>query len=168
MLYVKTIMAMVAKAGTSSVRSSKSILRTASSISAPTAMSAGPYAKRNCCSGSTSGMKKSDSAKRRPVVIAATPVRAPSRMPTADSMYAPLVEVPRSPLRQQETASTVIGFSISGKFPFASSISPAAPTPTSVPRVSRKLIRNRVSRIGRNDRRRTPRMSSCSAIGARL
>src|SRR5437899_2531930 len=41
-------------------------------------------------------MKKSETAKRAAVVTAASPVRAPSRMPVADSMYAPLVDVPRS------------------------------------------------------------------------
>ena len=93
------------------------------------------------------------------MVIAASPVRAPSRMPVADSMYAPLVDVPTSPLKTHETASTSIGF-------FRSSISAAAPRPTSVPSVSRKLITNSVRRIGRKLRRSTPAMSSLSAIGA--
>ena len=111
-------------------------------------------------------MKKSEIAKSAAVVTAARPVRAPSRIPVADSMYAPLVDVPSRPLIMHATASTVIGRSSPGKFPFSSSIPPAAPTPTSVPSVSRKLMRKSVSRIGRNDSLRTPAMSRCSAIGA--
>ena len=42
---------------------------------------------------------------------------------------------------------------------------PAAPTPTSVPRVSRKPIRNSVSRMGRKLSRRAPATSSRKAIG---
>ncbi len=44
MLYVKTISAMHANAGSASVRSSKSIFRIDATISMPTATSAGPYA----------------------------------------------------------------------------------------------------------------------------
>ena len=55
----------------------------------------------------------------------------------------------RAPAKTQVSASTIIGFSISGKLPFSSSMSPAAPTPTSVPSVSRKPIRTSVSSTGR-------------------
>src|SRR5216683_5871891 len=44
---------------------------------------------------------------------AASPVRTPSRLPVADSMYAPAVDLPTRPLSMQVAASTIIGFSIS-------------------------------------------------------
>src|SRR5262249_16844701 len=61
-----------------------------------------------------------------------------------------------------------IGFSISGKLPRSSSISPAAPTPTSVPRVSRNPITKRVRSAGKNASRTTPRTSRARKSGARL
>ena len=82
------------------------------------------------------------------VTTAASPVRAPSRMPVADSMYAPLVDVPTSDAKMHVTASTIIGFSTCGKLPSLSSMLPAAPTPTSVPSVSRNDISTRVSSTG--------------------
>src|SRR5258708_5699862 len=88
-------------------------------------------------------------------------------MPAADSIYAPLVEVPMAPLNMQASASTIIGRVTSGKSPFSSSIPPAAPTPTSVPSVSRRLIRNSVSRTGRKLQCSTPTMSSLPATARR-
>src|SRR5258707_5500659 len=56
-------------------------------------------------------MKKREARKRTPVVTAASPVRAPSPIPVADSMYAPAVDLPTRPLSMQVAASTIIGFS---------------------------------------------------------
>ena len=83
------------------------------------------------------------------MTTAARPVRAPSRMPVADSMYAPLVDVPTSDAKTHDRASTSIGFSTCGKLPSLSSMLPAAPTPTSVPSVSRNDISTSVSSTGR-------------------
>ena len=60
-----------------------------------------------------------------------------------------------------DSASTIIGFCRS---PTASVV---APSPTSVPRVSRSDIRKRVRRIGRKERRSIDAMSSLNAIGDR-
>ena len=61
--------------------------------------------------------------------------------------------------------STSIGFSISGKLPFSSSMLPAEPTATSVPSVSRKLIKNNVSNSGKKLIRNTPMIFSFRAMG---
>ena len=68
----------------------------------------------------------------------------------------------------QVAASTIIGRSISGKLPFSSSMLPADPTPTSVPKVSRKPMRNRVRRIGSILNFSIPMMSILKAIALRL
>ncbi len=87
-------------------------------------------------------------------------------MPVADSMYAPLVDDPTSEAKTHDSASTSIGFSTSGKLPSLSSMLPAAPTPTSVPSVSRNDISTSVSSTGRKLSRSTPAMSRRSAMGA--
>ena len=79
----------------------------------------------------------------------------------------PLVLVPINPLNMHARESTSIGRSISGKLPFSSSMLPAAPTPTRVPSVSRKLMRNNVKSTGSKLKRSTPRMSSLKAIALR-
>ena len=69
-------------------------------------------------------------------------------------------EEPTVALNTHATASTSIGRSAFGRLPDSSSIPPAAPTPVSVPSVSRKLIRNSVSSTGRRLSFSTPTTSS--------
>src|SRR5438034_10727358 len=114
------------------------------------------------------GEKNSVPRKQIAVTTAVNPVLPPASTPVADSMKAPEVDVPTKAAKITESASTVIGRSICGKFPFSSRNPARADTPISVPIESTKAIIKIVSTIGKNLQLSAPRKSTQNSIGERL
>ena len=84
---------MVINDGMSSVRSVKLILVTESIIRIPTIISAGPYAHLGIAV--RIGVKNRANPKKKAVTSVVSPVRPPSSIPAADSIYVPVVVVPQ-------------------------------------------------------------------------
>src|SRR5947209_18717078 len=96
------------------------------------------------------GEKNSVPRKQIAVTTAVNPVLHPASTPVSDSMKAPQVDVSSKAAKITESASTVIGRSMCGKFPLSSRNPARADTPISVPMVSTKAIIQIVSTIGKN------------------
>src|SRR5579875_2562425 len=156
--------AITTNAGINSVGSLKSIRTTGATIIVPTTTSAGP----NACGGIavTSGAKKSDAAKSIATTTAVSPLRPPTLTPAADSTYAPAVVVPTSAANVVASASAIIGRSMPGKLPAASSSPARSDTPTSVPIVSINAITKIVSSTPKKPHVSAALKSSFIMIGA--
>src|SRR5205809_7603221 len=114
------------------------------------------------------GEKNSVPRKQIAVTTAVNPVLPPASTPVADSMKAPEVDVPTKAAKITESASTVVGRSICGKFPFSSRNPARADTPISVPIVSTKAIIKIVSTIGENPQFSAARKSTLNRSGEKL
>jgi len=114
------------------------------------------------------GEKNSVPRKQIAVTTAVNPVLPPASTPVADSMKAPEVDVPIKAAKITESASTVIGRSMCGRFPFSSKNHARADTPISVPMVSTKAIIKIVSTIGKNPQFSAPQKSMLNSIGEML
>src|SRR5437763_16363553 len=111
------------------------------------------------------GEKNSVPRKQIAVTTAVNPVLPPASTPVADSMKAPEVDVPNKAAKITESASTVIGRSICGKFPFSSRNPARVDTPISVPIVSTKAIVKIESTIGKNPEFSAALKSTLNSIG---
>ena len=84
------------------------------------------------------GAKNMNGKNRRPQTTATQPVRPPTLMPEADSMYVVADELDAAPPATAERESTSSGFRSSGSSPRSSRYPACFPTPTIVPIVSKK------------------------------
>src|SRR5205807_351907 len=116
----------------------------------------------------TKGEKNNVPAKHDAVMIAAKPVLPPASTPVADSIYAPAVVVPTSAAKLVDSASTIMGRSISGRLPCSSRKPARADTPIRVPMVSTKAIMKIVNTTGKNPQLQAPLKSNLKKTGKRL
>src|SRR5438128_6460263 len=114
------------------------------------------------------GEKNSVPRKQIAVTTTVNPVPPPASAPDDDSMKAHEVDVPTKAAKITESASTVIGRSICGKFPFSPRNPARADTPIRVPIVSTKAIIKIVSTIGKNPQFSAARKSTLNSIGEML
>lgn len=105
MLYVNGIKTITRNAGNPSVQSSKSILRIAPNMRAPTMIRTGDVAAFG--TKDTNGAKNKQIRNNMPVVTAVKPVRPPAPTPAALSTKAVIVDVPSNAPALTPIASTV-------------------------------------------------------------
>ena len=94
---------MVKKAGTASVISSQSMHFTCPIIKPPTMIRTGEVATLGMML--KKGQNKSDVRNKSPITSAVTPVRPPSSIPAADSIYVVVVDVPIKDAKTVASAS---------------------------------------------------------------
>src|SRR5262245_17705045 len=128
--------ATVRRAGNPSSRSPKGIWRTSAVMRKPTRMRAGAVA----CAGTmpATGAKKRARRKHTPVTTEASPVRAPVATPADDSTKVVAEEAPAAPPAAAASESTRSTRFRRGRSPSGVSQPPSAPTPITVPMVSKK------------------------------
>mmetsp|Transcript_18506 Transcript_18506/g.57482 ORF Transcript_18506/g.57482 Transcript_18506/m.57482 type:complete len:307 (-) Transcript_18506:167-1087(-) len=163
---VRPMVSAVAIAGTHSETSSQLSPASAFIIEAATKSSAGVVAKG--ATEAASGEKNSAARKSTPVVTAARPVHAPTATPAPDSAKLVTVDVPITAPPTVATASASIALRICG-----GCSSPALPciervTPTSVPAVSMKSMKSRLSTAPSMPGASAARQSAAKSVGARL
>src|SRR3954447_26662271 len=140
--YVNGIRMMVRNAGNATSMSSKSIPFTCVIIKNPTRISAGVAASYG--TSVTSGATTIEIRKQIPVTTLASPVRAPSPTPDADSMYDVLLDTDAAPPAAAATLSTIRIRWACGGLPSLSSSPASAPIAVIVPIVSKKSASIRV------------------------
>ena len=136
-------MAMVRKAGMASRKSPKSMRVTGSIMKTPTMTSTGAVATAG--TQATNGVKNRASRNRLPTVTAVSPVRPPSATPAALSTYVVVVLVPRAAPATVASESASSAPRTLGRLPVSSSMSALPATPTSVPAVSKRSTKVKVS-----------------------
>src|SRR3954469_18970624 len=141
--YVKGITTIVRKAGSATEKSSNAMSLICAIINTPTTTSAGAAAS----TGTTwySGVKNIATMNSNPVTTFARPVRAPSAMPAADSMYTVLELLDAAPPPIAPSDSTNSVRPIPGSWPSSSSRPASLPRPVNVPTASKKSVSTRVN-----------------------
>ena len=116
----------------------------------------------------TIGVMNRPMVKRRATTTLVRPVRPPSSMPAALSIYVVTVEVPRRApnVVPMASVSSILVRGFSGMLPFSSRSPTLADNPVTVPRVSKKSTMRKANITPIAPTLKRPTKSMCKAIGA--